>query len=127
MNTASILDPAALARLSRLGGGKFTCEMIDLFLDYAGKKIAEACLAQAAGDLVGLAKAAHPLKSSAGNVGASHVQALASALEQHANQGRSEEAAAELAELEQAFAVASRELKTVKEGLADQSPPAPSS
>lgn len=127
MNSPTILDPAAFARLCRLGGSKFAGEMIELFLDYAGKKLAEARQAQAAGDLAGLAQAAHPLKSSAGNVGASQVQALASSLEQHAKRGRSEEAATELAELEQAFAVASRELETLKEGLADQSASPPPS
>jgi HPt (histidine-containing phosphotransfer) domain-containing protein len=72
MNATPNLDPDALARLCRLGGGKFVGEMIDLFLDYGARKLVEARQAQSAGDLQGVAGGAHPLKSSAGNVGRRH-------------------------------------------------------
>lgn len=94
----------ALERLHRLGGGKFVREMIDLFLDYAGSKIAEARRAQMAGDSAGVARAAHPLKSSAGNVGATRVQELAAQIELSAEKKTSGELYRLVGELETAFA-----------------------
>ena len=110
MNESRNLDPVALERLQRLGGDAFVCKMIDLFLDYAGKRIAEARAAQAAGNFTAVEKAVHPLKSSAGNVGAGRVQALAARIEALAEQGPSEALAAALDELEQAFVAVQPEL-----------------
>ena len=76
-NKTHPLDPAAIERLCRLGGEKFAGEMIDLFGSFGGKKIAEARQARQTGNLTALAEAVHPLKSSAGNVGAVRVQELA--------------------------------------------------
>jgi len=113
------LDPTALERLVRLGGNQFAGEMIALFLDYAGKKVAEALAAQAAGDLAAVAKAVHPIKSSAGNVGAARVQALAARLEAEAGAGQAAAVAAGLAELEPAFTAASLELAAAQQRLAE--------
>ena len=63
--------------------------MIDLFLEYAGQKIVEARAAQVAGNLTGVEKAVHPIKSSAGNVGARRIQELALQIEELARQGHS--------------------------------------
>jgi HPt (histidine-containing phosphotransfer) domain-containing protein len=117
MNESQNLDPVALQRLQRLGGDAFVCKMIDLFLDYAGKRIAEACVAQAAGNFTAVEKAVHPLKSSAGNVGASRIQALAARIEALAEQGPSEALAAALGELEQAFAAVKPELEEKRRGF----------
>src|SRR6185369_5296333 len=70
----SQLDPVALERLRRLGGEEFTRKMIDLFLSYSAQKIGEARRALEAANLDAVAKAAHPVRSSAGNVGAVIVQ-----------------------------------------------------
>jgi HPt (histidine-containing phosphotransfer) domain-containing protein len=91
--------------------------MIDLFLDYAGKRIAEARAAQAAGNFAGVEQAMHPLKSSAGNVGAGRIQALATRIEELAEQGQGEALAALLSVLEQAFAAVKPELEENKRGL----------
>ncbi|HOX58154.1 MAG TPA: response regulator [Candidatus Paceibacterota bacterium] len=112
------LDVGAVERLQRLGDNEFACKMIDLFLDYSAKRITEARAAQAAGNLAGVARAMHPLKSSAGNVGADQVQALATRIEELAEQGQGEQAAASLTELEQAFAVVKPRLEETKRGLA---------
>lgn len=106
MNESSPFNAAAIERLCRLGGDKFAVEMIDLFGSYGGKKIAEARLAQQAGNLTALAEAAHPLKSSAGNVGAVRVQELAAQVESSARAQQAEPAGAQLGELERAFAEA---------------------
>lgn len=81
------LDSAALERLRRLGGPEFVEKMVDLFLEYTGSKIAEARAAYVASNPDGIARAVHPVKSSAGNVGATRVQKLADELEILAKQG----------------------------------------
>ena len=111
------LDPEALQRLQRLGGDVFVCKMIDLFLDYAGKRIAEARAAQVAGNFAAVEMAVHPLKSSAGNVGADRVQALAARSEALAETGPSEALTAALGELEQAFADIKPELEEKRRGF----------
>jgi HPt (histidine-containing phosphotransfer) domain-containing protein len=117
MNVSKPCDPAAIERLLKLGGPKFTMEMIDLFGSYGGKKMAEARLAQQAGKLTALADAAHPLKSSAGNLGAVRVQELAAQLELSARAQKAEAAAAQLDELERAFAEARLALEIEKARL----------
>jgi HPt (histidine-containing phosphotransfer) domain-containing protein len=111
MSESQNLDPAALQRLQRLGDNAFVCKMIDLFLDYAGQKIVEARAAHCAGNLAGVEKAVHPIKSSAGNVGARRIQDLALKIEDLARQGCTESLAACITDLEQAFAVVKPELE----------------
>ncbi len=118
------LDPTALQRLQRLGDDAFVCKMIDLFLDYAGRKVGEARAALAAGDFAGVEKAVHPLKSSAGNVGACRVQELASRLEELAREGQAEALAVSLGELEQALAAVTPELEQRKRSLSVKAHPA---
>ena len=113
MTTTPNLDLSAIERLRRLGGDKFLREMIVLFLDYGAKKVAEAVAAQSAGDLAAVAKAVHPIKSSAGNVGASQVQALATRLETQAKDGEATALPTGVAELTAAFAAVSVELKAL--------------
>ena len=104
MDSLNSFDPAAIERLCRLGGNKFAVEMIELFFSYGGKKLAAARKSQESGNLAALAEAAHPLKSSAGNVGAVRVQTLAAQVEQSALEAKAAEAGTQLAELENAFA-----------------------
>jgi HPt (histidine-containing phosphotransfer) domain-containing protein len=118
MNEPGPLNPAAIERLCRLGGEKFASEMIGLFLSYGATKIAEARQAQQAGNLGALADAAHPIKSSAGNVGAIRVQELASLVEQTARQQQGDLANAQLGELERAFVEAKSQLEKEKAKLA---------
>jgi len=106
MNASNPYDPAAIERLIKLGGPTFTLEMIGLFGSYGAKKMAAARQAQQAGNLTALADAAHPLKSSAGNVGAVRVQELATQVEASAREQKAELAGMLLAELEKAFAEA---------------------
>jgi HPt (histidine-containing phosphotransfer) domain-containing protein len=111
MSEPSNLDPAALQRLQRFGDSAFVCKMINLFLDYAGQKIAEARAEHTAGNLAAVERAVHPIKSSAGNVGARRIQELALQIEEHAREGKAEAVADELSELEQAFAAVKPELE----------------
>jgi HPt (histidine-containing phosphotransfer) domain-containing protein len=94
--------------------------MIELFLDYGGTKLDEARQALAASDLAALEEALHPLKSSAGNVGASRVQDLAAEAESLARQHQSEALTALLDELSLAFAATKAELDEKKQRLGSQ-------
>ena len=120
MSEGGHLDPAAVERLQKLGGGGFVVKMIDLFAGYANEKLAQAQQAQAAGNLAGVADAVHPIKSSAGNVGARNVQELAKKIEERARQSKGEGLPELLVELERAFAAAKCELEQVKVSLAGQ-------
>lgn len=105
MNSGEHIDPEAMRRLRRLGGEAFLAKMIELFLGYSGEKLAEARRAAEAGDWPGVAAAVHPLKSSAGNVGAVHLQQLATEAEQCAKDGKPETVLALLGEMHDAFEV----------------------
>jgi HPt (histidine-containing phosphotransfer) domain-containing protein len=118
MDETNSFNPAAIERLCRLGGNKFAVEMIDLFFSYGGKKLTAAREAQQSGSLAALAEAAHPLKSSAGNVGAIRVQTLAAQLEQFALELKAAQAGTQLAELESAFAEVKSFLESEKARLA---------
>jgi HPt (histidine-containing phosphotransfer) domain-containing protein len=103
MSETSQLDPAAIERLRRLGGDDFARKMLDLFLSFTEQKLTEARQALADGKFAALAKAVHPVQSSAGNVGATRVQALASRIESLATEPQGEPLEALLAELGEAF------------------------
>lgn len=118
MNGNQNLDPAAIERLMRLGGAAFVCKMIDLFLSYAAEKIGEARRALDAGDWMALSKAVHPIRSSAGNIGAVRVQELAQQLEQLSQRGESGPLSVLVGELEAAFAAVKPELERKKQSLA---------
>ena len=81
MSDKNYFDEAALVKLRQLGGDNFVRRMIDLFFDYAPKRLAAARAGQEAGDLVAIARGVHPLKSSAGQIGARRVQELAAQIE----------------------------------------------
>ncbi len=119
---ASPLDPLALDRLSRLGGSQFALDMLDLFLSYGAQKLAEARTAWKNGQLETLADAVHPIKSSAGNIGATRIQTLCAALEQAAKHSPSPSLEHQLDELERAFAEARPHLEREKSRLAGKSP-----
>jgi HPt (histidine-containing phosphotransfer) domain-containing protein len=100
MDTEPCVDPATLDKLVKMGGKAFAAEMIDLFLKYVPQKLAEARAAEQSGDLLGVKKAVHPVKSSAGNIGARQMQNLASCIEQLAGDQCRESTDAMLTELE---------------------------
>ena len=104
MSDESCLDPAALARLRKLGGAPFVRQMLTLFLDLTREKIAAARAAERAGDLAGIQKAVHPLRSSSGNVGALAMLDLATRIERLAMEQKADEVPSLLCELEAAFA-----------------------
>ena len=94
------LDGATIKKLMQIGGSEFVTQMIDLFMSYVPQKLAEARSAVQAGDLVGVAKAVHPIKSSAANIGAHSMHDLAERIEQLARDQRGESISHLLFELE---------------------------
>ncbi len=117
MSESTALDPDAIERLRKLGGDKFAAQMIELFISYVGQKVADTRTALQAGNFPGVALAAHPVKSSAGNVGAVRVQELATQVEQSAKKAQAEVLPAQVEELERAFAEATELLQTEKAKL----------
>jgi HPt (histidine-containing phosphotransfer) domain-containing protein len=103
-----------LARLEDIGGRDFVVEMIDLFLQVAPQRLDDARRGEQAGDLEAIAKAAHSLKSSAGNLGADAVQELAEQVEQLASACAAEAVSPLLRRLEQAFAESKVRLESAR-------------
>ena len=103
MSAEAGFDPAALARLDKLGGGAFVVEMIDIFFGYVPTRLAAAQAALAAGDVAGIEQAVHPLKASSGHVGAIRVHELAKQIEHLAQERHGESLPTALQQLEAAY------------------------
>lgn len=97
------IDMQALERLRRLGGNELVSRMSGLFLSHAAPAIREASEGLARGDLDKVGRAAHSLRSSAGNLGAQHVQDLANRIEQLCVEEDAEGIKALLIDLERAY------------------------
>ena len=109
-----------LDQLRKLGGDSFTAEMIGVFLEYAARKIALGREAYAAGNLLGVENAIHPIKSSAGNVGARQIHELAVKIEDLARERKGESLGSLLAELDNAFQAAKPEFERIRQSLLKQ-------
>ena len=103
MQSVPSLDDEALTRLLRIGGPKFAGNMVEIFLDYAPTKLAEALVAEAKGDYTGVEDAMHPLKTSASHVGALTVRWLAVEIERLAHAGERARIPELLSDLERAM------------------------
>ena len=79
----STLDPKAIDELRALNPDdpSFLRELIQIYLDDSPKQIAEVEAALAAGDAPKLTRAAHSLKGSSANFGASPLRAIAEQVE----------------------------------------------
>ena len=96
------VEPKTIAYLRQLGGAdeNFVRDLIALYVEDGGQRIAAIRNAIAANDATEMASAAHGLKSSAGNMGAMKVHAIAEVLEQLGRKGSIDGAAVEAAKLE---------------------------
>jgi len=77
----SYIDDKAISALQELGGADFVVQMIDVFLVYAPKVIAEARRGLERGNLEPVIRMGHSLRSSARNLGASRMAELAEGIE----------------------------------------------
>jgi HPt (histidine-containing phosphotransfer) domain-containing protein len=78
----TVLDDAAIERLTRIGGATLVVQMIRLFLEHGPQRLAQTDAGQSTHDLRAIEHGAHSLKSSAGNLGAVRLQHAAAAVEQ---------------------------------------------
>jgi HPt (histidine-containing phosphotransfer) domain-containing protein len=102
LDFSEAVEPTTIAYLRQLGGTdeNFVRDLIALYVDDGGQRIAAIRAALAANDPTELAEAAHALKSSAGNMGAMTVRAIAEVIEQIGRKGTTDGAAEEAAKLE---------------------------
>ena len=84
------LDPEALDRLKRFGGGKLLREMIALFLVAAPERLAAASAGVETGNTSEMEMALHSLKSSSAQLGALRMQRLSERGELLARSGSSD-------------------------------------
>ena len=84
-----LVDPAALDRLRSWGGDVLLGRMITLFEELAPERVEALEDGLAAGDLERVERAAHSLKSSAGNLGADELRRQAGRVEEAAAKGDS--------------------------------------
>ncbi len=117
MNDNACLDDATMRKLVELGGKEFALEMIGLFLSYVPQKLAEARTAAQAGDWPGVQKAVHPIKSSAGNIGARPLRDLAARIEELAINRHGDAIHAELTELEAGYVQVQAQLRECRKKL----------
>ena len=96
-------DPAALARLDRLGGPGFATRIIDIFLRDGPRHVGDARAAADARDAKRLAYCAHAVVSSAANLGATEFAGLARGLEHQALAGTWDAIPASVEAFERAF------------------------
>ena len=81
------MEPSAIERLRRLGGANLVRQMLELYLAQGPERIHALVEGAGAGDADRVERAAHTMKSSAGNVGALRLQHTAERLEAAAGAG----------------------------------------
>ena len=114
MSNAAILNPdaiRALRDLSPAGDSKFLRELISIYLEDTPKqliKLEKAIASQDAGQVV---HAAHTIKGSSGNFGATAFARLAQEMEAHGKSNNLAAAASALPELKHGFAQVASALK----------------
>lgn len=115
MSDDAILDPATIDSLRDLSPGddSFLREIIGIFLKDSPVRIADIRTGIAVNDAKMVARAAHSLKGSSGNFGATRLQAASKDLEQLANQERLGDAATVLPQLETEYQKVADALKAL--------------
>jgi HPt (histidine-containing phosphotransfer) domain-containing protein len=113
MSDVPAIDPQALEDLRALGGGEdaFVQEIVALYLSDSPLRIAELDRSLAAGNAEVFTRAAHSLKGSSANLGATALSAFAARLERCARQEGLAAVAPFLAETKAEFARACAELR----------------
>ena len=115
MSDSPAIDPAAICNLRALGGKDpgFLREIVAIFLSDMPARIAELEAGLAAGEAGKFMRAAHSIKGSAANLGATRLQEAAKRLESQASQSGTTLAGPILAEIVVEFARARRELESL--------------
>ncbi len=112
-----MLDPTALQRIHGIGGPVLVGKMIDLLLTNAPQRLEKAMTAARNKDWRAVEEAVHSLKSSAGNVGAVHLQELAARIEVMVENSQCAEAESLLNELAKVWELVKVQLEVQRKGL----------
>jgi histidine phosphotransfer protein HptB len=106
------IDAAVFANLVEMTGGEmdFVDELVDTFLEDGGHQIATMRAAVASGDIDGLGRAAHSLKTGCLNIGATELGTICRSLEETARGGSAPDAASQTIVIAAAFEEARRAL-----------------
>jgi two-component system, cell cycle response regulator DivK len=115
-------ERAALERLDRLGGPSLTRELTGLYLEQTWERLDAARAAVRAGDASGVAHAAHAIRSSSAQLGATEIVALCDALEDDADRGELSRAAEDLSQVADAFEAFATWLATATSSADDRVP-----
>ena len=110
--SAEVINPDALAKLTRLGGVTLVRQMIDLFFEHATQYMATLHAADGQEHFADVERAAHSLKTSAGNLGAMRLLQVAAEIE-------AATATSETHRIEELIAECRAEFSRVSAGLAD--------
>jgi HPt (histidine-containing phosphotransfer) domain-containing protein len=113
MADAPAIDPQAIENLRALNpddGDEFSREIVTIYLEDTPLRIAELEHCLAAGDVPKFTRAAHSVKGSSANLGATAVRAAAEKLEHHSNKHGLENVVEMIASLKTEFARAQTEL-----------------
>ncbi len=116
MPNRQILDPEAISNLRALSpddGDVFLKEILGIFLDDTPIRIAELHTSRASGDAATFTRAAHSIKGSSSNVGASELRIVAEQLEHKSRQQGLNDVEELVAELEAAFIRSQAEIKKI--------------
>jgi len=116
MPNSPVIDPESIANLRALSpddGDVFLKEVLGIFLDDTPIRIAELHSSHAAGDAATFTRAAHSIKGSSSNVGASELRAVAEQLEHQSRVQGLTQVAPLVVELEAAFARVQVELQKI--------------
>lgn len=117
MNNHTGIDPAGLARLGKIGGPAFVKQMIDIFLDEVPGRMAAAREGERTGDHAAVAEAAHSIKQSAHNFGATNLSLIAEKIDKSVRANKTADLSAMVNELERAFSVAKSWLEDQRKTL----------
>jgi HPt (histidine-containing phosphotransfer) domain-containing protein len=117
MHESPVIDPGAIQRLRKWGGIGLPRRMIEIFLMHSSERIVQIRQGIEREDAAGAEAGAHSLKSSAGNVGASRLQALCQAAEMLAKAADFVGLRGLVGEIEGAYQDARDELERILEGM----------
>lgn len=110
------VDAAAIERLREIGDVAFLKDVFSAFESDTAKRLAAMREMLATGDVTGLKRAAHTIKGSSLNVGASNLTAFSLQLEQLAGSGKLEGAAGLITRMEEEFKQVVVELNRFTQG-----------
>ncbi|MDB6115075.1 MAG: Hpt domain protein [Lacunisphaera sp.] len=113
------IDPAAIDNLRALSpdpDGSFLRELIEIFLQDTPERFTELDATLAKGDTAAAMRAAHTIKGSSGNFGASRLAKLAQEVEAHAKAGNLPAATAAVPAFKAEYAKVAAALTQISQG-----------